>query len=345
MHCNAAEVSIYDDIDCVAKYTHRMGKDDAILRLVLAKPRGFCAGVERAIDIVDRALALYGAPVYVRHEIVHNHHVVEDLRARGAVFVNEVDEIPEGAVTVFSAHGVARKVEHAARDRQLDVIDATCPLVERVHKQGRRYAGEDYDVVLIGHAGHPEVEGTRGQIDGRLHVIATAEEVSGLAVKDPARVAYVTQTTLSLLDTRNVIAALTARFPGIVGPEMRNICYATQNRQKAVLALAREVELILVIGGLNSSNSNRLREIGESAGVTSRLVVQPSSIEPGWFDGIRAAGLTAGASAPERLVQEAIARIRGFREVRVDTLDGIDENVQFRLPPRLAHSGAAARVA
>ncbi len=257
------------------------------------------------------------------------------MRARGAVFVNEVDEIPVGAVTVFSAHGVSRKVESDAAGRQLDVIDATCPLVQRVHKEGRRYADRDYDVVLIGHAGHPEVEGTRGQIEGQLHVIATVAEVAQLNVRDRERVAYITQTTLSIFDTRNVIEALKRRFPSIMGPDTRNICYATQNRQKAVLDIVGSVDMIVVVGGLNSSNSRRLREIGESAGVPSYLVDRPESFDEAWLTGVKTLGLTAGASAPEKLVQETIDRIRKFRPVVVEIRDGVEENVQFRLPPRL----------
>ena len=316
-----------------------------LLRIILAQPRGFCAGVERAIDIVERALERYGAPVYVRHEIVHNHHVVEELRARGAIFVNEVDEIPAGAITVFSAHGVSRKVESDAAGRQLDVIDATCPLVQRVHKEGRRYADRDYDVVLIGHAGHPEVEGTRGQIEGQLHVISTAKEVAQLTVRDPERVAFITQTTLSIFDTRTVIEALKQRFPNLIGPDTRNICYATQNRQKAVLDLVGSVDLIVAVGGLNSSNSRRLREIGENAGVPSYLLDRPESLKEVWLHGVKTLGLTAGASAPEKLVQETIERIRNFRTVVVEIRDGVEENVQFRLPPRLqtpSHNTSAA---
>jgi 4-hydroxy-3-methylbut-2-en-1-yl diphosphate reductase len=305
------------------------------LTILLAKPRGFCAGVVRAIDIVERAIEAHGAPVFVRHEIVHNTHVVEQLRERGAVFVNEVDQIPQSAVTVFSAHGVSRDVEKAAADRDLDVIDATCPLVLKVHHQGQRYAAQGYDVVLIGHAGHAEVEGTRGQITGRLHVIAKAEEVAGLTVLDPAKVAYITQTTLSVQDTRSVIQALQQRFPAIVGPDTRNICYATQNRQAAVQAMAEQAELILVIGSASSSNSSRLREIAEQEGVPSHLIEGPSMIRMDWLDGIKVLGMSAGASAPEQLVQETIAHIREFRAVTVEELTGADENVVFKLPARL----------
>ncbi len=306
------------------------------LKVVLAQPRGFCAGVERAIDIVERALKRYGAPVYVRHEIVHNKFVVDTLRERGAVFVEEIDEIPEGAVTVFSAHGVARKVENGALVRELDVIDATCPLVTKVHKEGRRYSEKGYDIVLIGHIGHPEVEGTLGQIPGTVHVLSEVEEVDNLEVTDRDRVAFVTQTTLSVNDTKDVIAALKKRFPKIVGPDTRDICYATQNRQTAVIAMAKQVDLLLVVGAHNSSNSNRLREIGENFGVPSYLIEDASMFDPAWLDGVRTLGVTAGASAPETLVQETIARLRDYREVDVETLDGVEENVHFKLPKELA---------
>ncbi|MFN3671534.1 MAG: 4-hydroxy-3-methylbut-2-enyl diphosphate reductase [Bosea sp. (in: a-proteobacteria)] len=306
------------------------------LTVLLAKPRGFCAGVVRAVEIVERAVAQHGAPVYVRHEIVHNTHVVEGLRAQGAVFVGEVDQIPHGATTIFSAHGVSRSVEAAAAARGLDVIDATCPLVTKVHNQGRRYADLGYDVVLIGHEGHAEVEGTRGQIGGRLHVLASPEEVEDLVVRDDSRVAYITQTTLSVQDTRDVIVALTRRFPDIVGPDTRNICYATQNRQAAVQAMAPHCDLILVIGSRSSSNSSRLREVGAQCGVESRLIEGPDAIDESWFDGVDTVGFSAGASAPERLVQETIDRLRGFRKVSIRELAGQDEDVVFRLPQRLA---------
>jgi 4-hydroxy-3-methylbut-2-enyl diphosphate reductase len=305
------------------------------LRVMLAEPRGFCAGVVRAIDIVERALALYGAPVYVRHEIVHNSHVVERLRGLGAVFVDELDEVPFGAVTVFSAHGVSRVVETEARQRDLDVIDATCPLVRRVHREGARYARLDYDVVLVGHAGHAEVEGTRGQIDGRLQVIGSVAEVDAIEVADPERVAYITQTTLSVTDTQQIIAALRRRFPTIVGPDTRDICYATQNRQKAVLALAARVQSILVLGSPTSSNASRLREIGESAGVPSRLVDRASCIEPGWLDGIERLGITAGASSPESLVEQALSRLATWREIEVETAGEPEQRIHFPVPDRL----------
>jgi len=305
------------------------------LRVVLAKPRGFCAGVERAIEIVERALEKYGAPVYVRHEIVHNKHVVESLKQRGAVFVEEVDEIPEGAITVFSAHGVSRRVESDASHRALEVIDATCPLVTKVHKEGRRYAAQGYDIILIGHVGHPEVEGTVGQIPGRVHVLCTEEEVAALEVADPERVAFVTQTTLSVNDTRQVIEALKRRFPAIKGPDTRDICYATQNRQAAVLKMTEEVDLLLVVGAHNSSNSNRLAEIGTQMGLKSFLIEDASRLDPTWIEGVRTVGLTAGASAPEALVQGVIARLAELRSLVVETLDGVEENVHFRLPPEL----------
>ena len=306
------------------------------LRVILAQPRGFCAGVERAIDIVERALEKYGAPVYVRHEIVHNKRVVDTLRARGAIFVEEVDEIPEGAVTIFSAHGVAKKVEDGAGFRNLDVIDATCPLVTKVHKEGRRYAERGYDIVLIGHLGHPEVEGTLGQIPGKVHVLSEVHEVETLEVADPERVAFVTQTTLSVNDTKDVIAALRKRFPSIVGPDTRDICYATQNRQTAVISLAKQVDLLLVVGAHNSSNSNCLREIGENFGVPSYLIEDAHMLDLAWLDGVKTVGVTAGASAPETLVQEAITKMRQLRKVSVETLDGVEENIHFKLPKELA---------
>jgi len=306
------------------------------LRVILAQPRGFCAGVERAIDIVERALEKYGAPVYVRHEIVHNKRVVDTLRERGAIFVEEINEIPTGAVTVFSAHGVARKVENGALERELGVIDATCPLVTKVHKEGRRYAEKGYDIVLIGHLGHPEVEGTLGQIPGTVHVLCEVEEVEKLAVADPERVAFVTQTTLSVNDTKDVIAALKERFPNIVGPDTRDICYATQNRQTAVIALSRQVDLLLVVGANNSSNSNRLREIGENFGLPSYLIEDATMLDPAWLEGVTKIGITAGASAPETLVQETITRLHEYRAVTVETLDGVEENIHFKLPRELA---------
>jgi 4-hydroxy-3-methylbut-2-enyl diphosphate reductase len=306
------------------------------LRVILAQPRGFCAGVERAIDIVERALVKFGPPIYVRHEIVHNRHVVEDLRARGAVFVDELDEVPEGAMTVFSAHGVARKVEHAAASRALPVIDATCPLVAKVHAEGRRYAGQGREIVLIGHAGHAEVEGTIGQIDGTVYLVQTVEDAAALQVNTPEKLSYITQTTLSVDDTRGIIAALKQRFPSIVGPDVRDICYATQNRQEAVHHLAELVDLILVVGSKNSSNSNRLREIGAELGRPSFLIDDAAHLQSSWFDGIRTVGLTAGASAPEVLVQGVIEGLRRFGTVNIEFLAGTPEDVKFKLPAEVA---------
>jgi len=320
-----------------------MGREDKIngaprrpsMRVIMAQPRGFCAGVERAIEIVERALAIHGPPVYVRHEIVHNKRVVETLNAKGAVFVEEIDSIPEGAVTVFSAHGVARKVERGAERQGLQVIDATCPLVSKVHKEGQRYADADLDVVLIGHAGHPEVEGTMGQIDGPVHLVSRPDQVAHLRPRDPAKLAYITQTTLSVDDTREIIATLKDRFPGIVGPDLRDICYATQNRQTAVRRLAAAADVILVVGARNSSNSNRLREIGEQMDVPSHLVEDADALEPAWLRGAKTVGIAAGASAPEELVREVVARLGGLYEIELATLRGKEESVQFKLPPEL----------
>ena len=307
-----------------------------MLRVILAQPRGFCAGVERAIEIVERALVKYGPPIYVRHEIVHNRHVVEDLRRRGAVLVDEIDEIPPGAMTIFSAHGVAKRVEELAAERGLPVIDATCPLVAKVHNEGRRYAAQGREIILIGHAGHAEVEGTIGQIPGRVRLVQTVEDVERLEVADPEKLAYVTQTTLSVDDTRGIIAALKARFPTIVGPDVRDICYATQNRQSAVRELAKAVDVILVVGSGNSSNSNRLREIGEELGKPAYLIDDASALDPAWFVGKQSVGVTAGASAPEMLVQGVIDGLRRVSEIDVSTLSGVAEDVRFRFPPELA---------
>jgi 4-hydroxy-3-methylbut-2-enyl diphosphate reductase len=308
------------------------------LRVVLAQPRGFCAGVERAIEIVELALKKYGAPVYVRHEIVHNKYVVENLRAKGAVFVEEVDEIPDGGVTVFSAHGVAQKIESEAELRDLPVIDATCPLVSKVHKEGQRYAAKGYELILIGHDGHPEVEGTMGRIPGGCHLVETVDDVAGLEVENRDRLAYVTQTTLSVDDTRAVIEALSERFPSIVGPDVKDICYATQNRQVAVRELARQVDLLLVVGARNSSNSNRLREIGEEMGTPSYLIDDAAMLRPQWLEGVRSVGVTAGASAPEVLVEGLIDRLGDFGEVVVETLSGVQESIQFKLPRLLVEA-------
>jgi len=307
-----------------------------MIRVVLAQPRGFCAGVERAIEIVERALRKYGPPIYVRHEIVHNRHVVEDLRTRGAVFVDELDEIPPGAMTVFSAHGVAKRVEELAAQRGLPTIDATCPLVAKVHNEGRRYARQDREIVLVGHAGHAEVEGTIGQVPAKIHLVQTVEDVPALQVTDPEKLAYITQTTLSVDDTRGIIAALKARFPSIVGPDVRDICYATQNRQTAVRELASLVDMILVVGSRNSSNSNRLREIGEELGKPAYLIDDADALRAEWFAGVASVGVTAGASAPELLVQGVLDGLRQFGPVEVSTMAGVAEDVQFRIPAQLA---------
>jgi 4-hydroxy-3-methylbut-2-enyl diphosphate reductase len=305
------------------------------MKIILAQPRGFCAGVVRAIDIVDRALAKYGAPVYVRHEIVHNRHVVESLKAKGARFVEDLDEVPEGAVTIFSAHGVSRKVENEATSRSLPTIDATCPLVTKVHNQGRRYIAQGRAVIFIGHAGHPEVEGTLGQIDGELHLVENEDDVERLSIPVDAPIAYITQTTLSVDDTRGVIAALHRRFTDVAGPEIRDICYATQNRQTAARELSRIADVLIVVGARNSSNSNRLREIGEEAGLPSYLVANSSEIDTEWVRNVRIVGVTAGASAPEIVVDDVVQTLMQIAPSEVSALDGPIETVSFRLPAEL----------
>lgn len=306
-----------------------------LLRIILAQPRGFCAGVDRAIEIVERALTLYGPPVYVRHEIVHNKWVVDDLKRKGVVFVGEVDEIPDGAITVFSAHGISEKVENSARLRELPVIDATCPLVTKVHREAQRYEDMGREIVLIGHEGHPEVEGTSGRVRRGVLLVQDVEDVAALNVRDPDKLAYVTQTTLSVDDTREIIAALKARFPNIAGPELRDICYATQNRQNAVRELARQVDLVLVIGSANSSNSNRLRDLAAEIGVPAHLIDDAKSLQPQWFDTIGSVGITAGASAPEHLVQGVVDAIGALRPTRLETMPGESENTRFKLPPEV----------
>lgn len=303
--------------------------------VILARPRGFCAGVERAIEIVERALDRYGAPVYVRHEIVHNKHVVNALKERGAVFVDEVSDIPDGAVTIFSAHGVAESVETEATERQLPIIDATCPLVTKVHYQGQRQANAGLQVVLIGHAGHPEVEGTQGRIPGGVLLVTDIADVATIQPDNPEKLAYVTQTTLSVDETRDIIAALKARFPSIVGPDVKDICYATQNRQSATRDLAGQVDLLLVIGARNSSNSNRLREIGAEMSVPSYLIDDADMLDPAWLRDVRTIGVTAGASAPEELVTGLIDHLKSFGRVSVDELVGAQENMSFNLPREL----------
>jgi len=305
------------------------------IRVILARPRGFCAGVERAIEIVERALDQYGAPVYVRHEIVHNKHVVNALKARGAVFVKEVSDVPDGAVTIFSAHGVAESVETEARTRNLPVIDATCPLVTKVHNEGQRHASSGHQVVLIGHAGHPEVEGTQGRIPGGVILVTNVADVDTIEPENPDKLAYVTQTTLSVDETREIIAALKERFPRIKGPDVKDICYATQNRQSAARELASQVDLLLVIGAKNSSNSNRLREIGSEMSVPSYLIDDAEMFNPDWLEGVSAIGLTAGASAPEELVTGMIDHLKSFGRVSVDELVGAQESMVFNLPREL----------
>lgn len=310
--------------------------DKQPLQVLLAKPRGFCAGVVRAVDIVDRALMKFDEPVYVRHEIVHNKTVVESLKAKGAIFVEELDEIPDGAVTIFSAHGVSRKVEDGAEQRGLSVIDATCPLVSKVHNEAQRYSRKGYEIVLIGHRGHPEVVGTTGQVPGKVHLVSNLEDVSLLKPKDPEKLAYVTQTTLSVDDTRHIIDALRERFPEIVGPDVKDICYATQNRQSAVRMMVDQADVILVVGAHYSSNSNRLREIGEEAGVSSYLIPDAEALEPAWLEGAKTVGVTAGASAPEELVLGLVERLSQLYDVSVKDFEAIEENVQFKLPKELA---------
>ncbi|TDG05234.1 4-hydroxy-3-methylbut-2-enyl diphosphate reductase [Paraburkholderia guartelaensis] len=314
------------------------------MRVILAQPRGFCAGVVRAIEIVDRALQKHGAPVYVRHEIVHNRHVVENLRNKGARFVEELDEVPEGAVAIFSAHGVAKTVERAAEERDLDVLDATCPLVTKVHVQGRQYVAAGRTLILIGHAGHPEVEGTIGQIPGTVLLVQSEADVSKLDLPLDAPLAYVTQTTLSVDDTRGIIDALLARFSDIVGPDTRDICYATQNRQAAVRELSDQVDVLLVVGATNSSNSNRLREIGSETGVPSYLVADGSEVKTEWFANVQTVGITAGASAPEEMVENVIDALRALGPVEVSTMAGREEKVEFKLPSKLLQPLVAREV-
>ena len=305
------------------------------MRVILAQPRGFCAGVVRAIDIVEKALDKYGEPVYVRHEIVHNKHVVDTLKNKGARFVEELDEVPEGAVTVFSAHGVPLSVVNTAKDRGLPVLDATCPLVSKVHNQGKRYVAQGRTLILIGHAGHPEVEGTMGQVGAPVTLVQTEEEVATLDIAADTPVAYITQTTLSIDDTKGIILALKKRFPDIVGPETSDICYATQNRQTSVRELAKLADVILVVGAANSSNSNRLREIGIEEGLPSYLINDGSELKPEWVKGKKVVGLTAGASAPEELVKHVIEALERIEPVTVETMDGKKEHIEFRLPAEL----------
>jgi len=304
--------------------------------ILLAQPRGFCAGVDRAIDIVERALELHGAPIYVRHEIVHNRFVVEDLRRKGAIFIDELDEAPEGGIVVFSAHGVSKAVRAEAELRGLKIFDATCPLVTKVHVEVERMRAAGCEIVMIGHKGHPEVEGTLGQSKEGMYLVETTADVQALRVANPDKLAFVTQTTLSVDDAAEVAQALRTRFPHIQEPKKSDICYATQNRQDAVKILAPASDLVLVVGSANSSNSNRLREVAERLGIASYLIDGPESIDPAWLEGRQRIGITAGASAPELLVQQVIHRLKELGAVSVRTMDGLHENVSFPLPKGLS---------
>lgn len=305
------------------------------MQVKLAKPRGFCAGVDRAIDIVERALELFGAPVYVRHEVVHNRFVVDDLRQKGAIFIEELAEVPSGSVLIYSAHGVSQAVRQEAASRQLQVFDATCPLVTKVHMEVAKMRAQQREIIMIGHKGHPEVEGTMGQVKGGIYLVESPEDVARLQVRDAQNLAYVTQTTLSVDDASQVIEALKQRFPMISGPKKDDICYATQNRQDAVKALAQECDLVIVVGSPNSSNSNRLREVAVNMGVEAYMVDNASQLDPAWLVNRRQVGVTAGASAPEVLVNEVIGRLRELGASQVSELEGVTEHVVFPLPKNL----------
>jgi len=310
------------------------------MEVLLAQPRGFCAGVDRAIEIVERALITHGAPIYVRHEIVHNTYVVNDLRAKGAVFVRELDEVPAGGTVVFSAHGVSKAVQKEAASRGLRVFDATCPLVTKVHVEVSKMHAAGYEIVMIGHEGHPEVEGTMGQLAAGMHLVETIADVDKLQVRDPERVAYVTQTTLSLDDAAAIIEALKRRFPNIAEPKRADICYATQNRQDAVKFMAPQVDIVIVVGSPNSSNSNRLREVAERFGVPAFLVDTAAQLDPVWFEGRRRIGVTAGASAPEVLVEELLSALKAMGAGSVRALEGVTEDVVFPMPKGLSRVAA-----
>jgi 4-hydroxy-3-methylbut-2-enyl diphosphate reductase len=308
------------------------------MNVILAQPRGFCAGVVRAIETVERALEIYEPPIYVLHEIVHNRYVVDNLKQRGAKFVETLDEVPVGSICIFSAHGVATTIVTKATQRQLQVIDATCPLVKKVHSQAQRYVQQGLELIIIGHEGHPEVEGTRGCVAGRVHVLCSSAAVNELVVTDPQRLAYVTQTTLSIDDTREIITTLMARFPHIQGPALSDICYATQNRQNAVRQLASQINVLLVVGAHNSSNSNRLREVGVQAGVTAYLIEGAEDLQPEWFKDNPIVGITAGASTPEVLVAGVLQQLRHFGVAQVETMNGQTETTVFRIPTLLSTS-------
>ena len=309
------------------------------MQVLLANPRGFCAGVDRAIDIVERALELFGAPIYVRHEVVHNRYVVDRLRDRGAIFVEELSEVPPGATVIFSAHGVSNAVVEEARVRGLTVFDATCPLVTKVHMEVQRYAREGRDVILVGHAGHPEVEGTLGRFDtsfgGHMHLVQSLDDVATVAVRDPLKLAFVTQTTLSMDDTATIVAALRARFPQLSTPRREDICYATQNRQDAVKKILEQCDVLLVVGSRSSSNSNRLRELADRAGIPGYLIDGPEDLHREWLDGRRVIGVTAGASAPEVLVQQVLEQLERWGAERPREIIGREEHVIFTLPREL----------
>jgi 4-hydroxy-3-methylbut-2-en-1-yl diphosphate reductase len=308
------------------------------MEVLLANPRGFCAGVERAIEIVERALAIHGAPIYVRHEVVHNKYVVEDLRRKGAVFVEELAEVPEGSTVIFSAHGVSKSVRREAEARRLKVFDATCPLVTKVHVEVAKMRDAGREIVMIGHRGHPEVEGTMGQSRDGMYLVETVADVATLEVREPTRLSYVTQTTLSVDDAAAIVAALRARFPGISGPKKDDICYATQNRQDAVKIMAPQCDVVIVVGSPNSSNSNRLREVAKNVGVTAHMVDSAAELRPEWLAGKRRVGVTAGASAPEVLVEQVLDRLRELGAARVTALPGVTETVVFTLPRDLSRA-------
>ncbi|BEI34125.1 4-hydroxy-3-methylbut-2-enyl diphosphate reductase [Polynucleobacter sp. HIN5] len=305
--------------------------------ILLAQPRGFCAGVDRAINIVNEALSRFGAPIYVRHEIVHNKYVVDELRAKGAIFVDEIDEIPRGAIVIYSAHGVSQQVRQDAAERGLQVYDATCPLVTKVHVEVVKLCKDGFTVFMIGHAGHPEVEGTMGQVDSGIVLIENLTDVEKLNFSADERLAFVTQTTLSVDETKEIVNALTKKFPKIIQPKKQDICYATQNRQDAVKFMAPQVQLVIVVGSKASSNSNRLRELAEKLGVPAYMVDAPDQLRPEWFEGKKRVGLTAGASAPESLAQAIVARIQEFGPRHIRSLDGVVEDVTFSLPKNLTH--------
>ncbi len=305
-------------------------------KLLLAKPRGFCAGVDRAIDVVNLALQIYEGPIYVRKEIVHNYHVVESFKKKGVIFVEELDEVPDGATVIFSAHGISPEVRAMATAKGLKVIDATCPLVTKVHQEAIRFARQGLSIILVGHDGHDEVIGTMGEAPDVIRLVGSPEEVEHLQVPDPEKVGVITQTTLSMDDTKEIIEALKRRFPALVAPSKDDICYATQNRQTAVKILAKEADLILVIGSENSSNSNRLKEVAESAGAKAYLIEDVTEIDPAWFDGVECIGITAGASAPEYLVQEVLDYFKAMGVETIEEVEAIKEEVSFALPPELA---------